>query len=300
MKIILPLFLLILSVPCLGQQDPIYAPYQFNTLLVNPAYAGLNNNLTAMVGYRVQWAGFEGQPKTMYAEVYSSILQNKAGAGLLVVNDRAGNISSTETNLSFSYNLQVEEGILSFGMQAGLQSFRNDYSDLNILDPGDNAFTGKGSGTSINLGAGVALKHEKYFIAFSVPRLLPSTFKNGNEEFQIHDSHYYLSAAYFHYLNDRLAMKPSVMLRGVNGAPPSVDVALSMNFNILHTAGIFTRNFHSYGLMLQTLMKEQYRLGYIFELPTSKSVGSRFTTHEISLGILLSVFDYHENELSHF
>ncbi len=73
-----------------------------------------------------------------------------------------------------------------------------------------------------------------------------------------------------------------------------------ISLNAIHTAGVFTRNFNTYGLLVQTLVKEQLCLGYVFELPTNNSVGTQFTTHEISLGILLSAFGFHERTISNF
>jgi type IX secretion system PorP/SprF family membrane protein len=283
-----------------AQQDPLYSQYMLNPLLINPAYAGLNNNANGMIGYRTQWAGFEGQPVTFNASAHSSFLNNKVGAGILFTNDRVGNISNTSTNASVAYKLNFKESVFSFGMQAGVQNYRTDYSELNIFDPSDNAFIGGERGSRLNIGAGAILKSEKFFIGLSVPRLLPSTFKNGGQEFELYNQHYYLMGSYVYYLNEKIRLKPSVLFRGVSGAPASVDLAFNVNLNAIHTAGLFTRNFNTYGFMIQTLLKEQLRLGYVFELPTNKSVGTTFTTHEVSLGVLLSVFSFHDRTLGNF
>ncbi len=300
MKKLILLASYIISLSAFAQQDPLYSQYMLNPLLINPAYAGLNNNLNAMVGYRTQWTGLEGQPTTINASAHTSLANNKVGAGFLLVNDRIGNITNTETNLSAAYKLNFKESVFSFGMQAGIQNYRTDYSELNIFDPSDNAFIGGERGTRLNIGAGAILKSEKFFIGVSVPRLLPSTFTNGGQEFELYNQHYYLMGAYVHYLNPQVRLKPTVLFRGVSGAPASVDLAFNVNINAIHTAGLFTRNFNTYGLLVQTLLKEQYRFGYVFELPTNKSVGTNFTTHEISLGVLLSAFSYHEHTLSNF
>lgn len=271
-----------------------------NPLLINPAYAGLNNNFNAMLGYRTQWVGLEGKPTTVNVSAHSSLMDNKLGVGMLIVQDRIGNISNTETNFTVSYKLKFKEQVFSFGMQAGLQNYRTDFSELNIFDPGDNAFIGGERGTRVNIGAGAILKSEKYFIGLSVPRLMPSTFENGGQEFELYNQHYYLAGSYVHYLTSKIRLKPSLLLRGVKGAPASVDLAFNLNLNAIHTAGLFTRNFNTYGFLVQTIAKEKFRFGYVFELPTNQSVGNNFTTHEISLGVLLSVFSFHERSISNF
>ncbi|MBK7650264.1 MAG: PorP/SprF family type IX secretion system membrane protein [Flammeovirgaceae bacterium] len=189
---------------------------------------------------------------------------------------------------------------LVLACRPGVQSFVSNYSSLTILNTGDLAFTGGDKGARINMGVGAILKSEKYFIGFSVPRLLPTTFKNGDQQFELYNQHLYLMGAYVHYLNEHIRLKPSFLLRGVKGAPATIDFAFNVNFNQMHTVGIFTRNLNTYGVLLQTLLAEKYRFGYVFEIPTNKSVGSQFTTHEITLGILFSAFSFQERSLSNF
>jgi type IX secretion system PorP/SprF family membrane protein len=299
MKPLLILLLLITSVAH-AQQDPLYAQYILNPLVINPAYAGLNSNMSVMVGYRTQWTGLEGHPQTLNASAHTSLVDNKVGAGILFSNDQIANMTNNETNVSFAYKLNFKESTLSFGMQAGLQNYRTNYNELSILDPGDNAFIGGERGTRVNIGAGIILKSERFLIGLSAPRLLPSTFRNGGQEFNLYNQHYYLMGAYVHYLNEHIRLRPSALLRGVQGAPASVDLAFNININAIHTAGVFTRNFNTYGFLVQTLVKEHLRLGYVFELPTNKTAGTNFTTHELSMGIRLSVFSFHENTLSNF
>lgn len=291
---------LLLATLSFAQQDPIYAQYLFNPLLINPAYAGLNNRFNGSVGYRTQWMGLEGQPQTINASLHSSLVQNKVGLGLLVVNDRLGSMNTTEINTAFAYKLQLENKTVSFGMQAGVQNFNSSMTGVNPFDKTDDLFLNGERGTRINVGTGIALASEKYFVSFSVPRLLPTTFKSGGQEVELYNQHLYLMGSYIHYLNEHVRLKPAVLLRAVKGAPASIDVACNINFNAIHTAGIFTRNFNTYGLLLQTLLKEQYRFGYVFEMPTGKSVGTNFTTHEIVLGIQLSTFSFHDRSLSNF
>lgn len=300
MKTLTTLAFLLLATLSFAQQDPIYSQYLFNPLIVNPAYAGLNNRFNGSVGYRTQWIGLEGQPQTINATLHTSLLQNKVGAGLVFSNDQIGSMSTTEVNAAFAYKLQLDKSVFSFGMQAGVQNFNSSLNGINPFDQDDDLFLNGERGTRINPGAGLALKSEKFFVGLSVPRLLPTTFKSGNQEFDLYNQHLYLMGAYIHHLNEHIRLKPTVLLRGVKGAPASVDIAMNLNFNAIHTAGIFTRNFNTYGVMLQTLLKEQYRFGYVFELPTGKSVGTQFTTHEIMLGIQLSAFSFHERSLSNF
>jgi hypothetical protein len=61
-----------------AQQDPIYAQYLMNPMIINPSYAGINNNMQVNVGYRIQWMGLEASPKTLNFNGAVSIIDNKA------------------------------------------------------------------------------------------------------------------------------------------------------------------------------------------------------------------------------
>ena len=301
MKKLLPFLLLAFSLSAVAQQDPIYSQYILNPQVINPAYVGLPNNLNINASYRMQWQGYEGQPNTFNLNGNSSLLNNKAGVGFMFSHDKIGNTKNTEVNASFAYKLDLgHDRVLSFGMQAGLLNYRMDNDELNVYHEDDEVFLNNEQGTKLNIGAGLILKGQDFLIGLSVPRMLPTKFKAGESEFELYSQHYYLFGAYVFYLNEQLKFKPTAMVRAVKGASVSTDIGANIIFNSIHTAGAFTRNFKTYGVLLQTLYREKFRLGYVFELPTNKSVGTNFTTHEITLGMRLSVFNFHDTTIGNF
>ena len=286
---------------CFAQQDPLYSQYINNPMVINPAYAGLNNNLNASLSYRTQWGGFEGNPTTVNVNGHISLVDNRVGAGVLIVQDKIGNITNTEFQVAGCYKLQLEDMVFSFGMQAGVINFRSDFSQLNLADPGDPAFSGNENLSKPNIGAAAAVKSERFFVGLSVPRLLSTTFKSSQgEQFDLYDQHFYLFGAYVFNMGTRIRLKPGVLFKSVKGSPLSTDLNFNVNIDQLYTAGVFTRNFNTYGLQLQALLKDQFRLGYTFEIPTASSVGTQFNTHEIMLGIKMSVLSFHERSISNF
>lgn len=91
--------------PGCAQTDPLYAQYMNNPFVLNPAYAGFNKTVNASVSFRKQWAGFEGSPSTMNATVHASLLENKMGAGLIVIQDKIGINSNIDVTGTYSYKL---------------------------------------------------------------------------------------------------------------------------------------------------------------------------------------------------
>lgn len=283
-----------------GQQDPLYAQYLTNPLMFNPAYAGLNNAFNASLSFRNQWSGYEGAPQTGSINSHLSLVENKVGLGGMIIRDIAGPTKTSEVHILASYKIQLDEAkkyLLSFGMQAGMVSSTNNYSKLRLDNPDDPSFAQNMNLMWPNIGFGAILTGEKFLVGLSVPRMLKS--KNPDGGF-VYDQHMYLFTSYVHYMGTRLRLKPSLLLRGVKGAPLSVDVNFNINIDTKYTAGIFVRNFNTYGVLAQMWVKEKFRFGYAFELPAGKSVGPQFTSHEITLGIKTAVLKIHERSYSEF
>jgi type IX secretion system PorP/SprF family membrane protein len=180
--------------------------------------------------------------------------------------------------------------VFSFGLQSGILNVNYNFSELNLKNPDDPAFiTGIQSGIKPNFGAGVALMSDNFFIGLSVPRLLNSEFSDGVTSNLRYKRHFYGSIAYLLNVNSILKLKPSVLVRAVEGAPISYDVNALLMINNMIWVGAFTRNIKSIGLMFQFDYKNAYRFGYNFELPVVEGL-SKFTTHEFLLSIDLGLF----------
>ena len=283
-----------------AQQEPIFANYLSNPLVLNPAYAGINNVFNASVSYRSQWGGFDGAPNTASFSGHSSFFENKVGAGLLFVTDELGAQTNTYISAAGSYKIDFGDAIFSFGMQAGVVRFDEDASELNAFDPTDPVFNEDNTFSKFNIGAGVALKSDNFYIGLSVPRLVNNTEEIEGIETELYNRHIYLVAGYVYELNSVVALRPTAILRAVGDAPASIDISGSIIIHDKYTAGLLTRNFNTYGLLAQMNLSDKLRLGYIFEIPSDQSVGSDFNSHEITLMLDLEIFDFHNLNRRYF
>ncbi len=298
MRYIYILLFIVSTHTALAQQDPLYAQYLTNPLLFNPAYAGFNNAFNASLSFRNQWAGYSGSPSTVNFNSHLALVDNKVGLGGMIIRDVLGTTKNTEAHLLASYKIKLNEKYqVSFGMQAGFTSSVNNYSQLHLDNPSDPSFGENMKFTWPNIGFGTILTGEKFLIGISVPRMLKA--KNDDGSF-IYNQHLYVFASYVHYIGTRLRLKPSLLLRGVNGAPLSADLNFNINIDTKYTAGVFVRNFNTYGALVQAWFKDKVRLGYAFELPAGNSVGTQFTSHEVTLGIKTAVLKSHERSYSEF
>ncbi len=294
--------ILLIALPLISraQQDPLYSQYLNNPVLLNSAYTGANDKLNVVAGYRLQWAGFDGSPTTFNFSAHTSLVQNKVGAGIVIVQDKIGDTKITEASSSYAYKIKLNnDRVLSFGLLAGLINYRNDAARLNPKDAGDPLF-GLINETKFNLGAGILLKSDRFMLGLSAPRLMPVTVNpSGAQQVEVYNQTFYLMGAYQILLTESIRLKPSVLLRATANAPLSADINFNLNLEQNYTLGLFTRNFNVLGLLAQMDIKE-YRIGYVFEVPTNASVGTRFTTHEISIAMSLAVFEFHNPEKSSF
>jgi type IX secretion system PorP/SprF family membrane protein len=265
------------------------------SVLINPAYSGFNNQFNVSSSYRKQLRSVCVDIKRFRTSIKSCQFNNKKmGAGLVVLQDKIGSAKNTEVHATYSYRLDLKKKYFSFGLQAGVVNFKNGNSNLNIYDPTDPAFYGTVNTTKPSFGAGAILHSDRYFIGTSVPRLLKAQTPYNSFEGELYTQHFYGMASYNIFINEHVRLKPSVLLRGVKGAKLSTDLNVVFNFNEKYTAGVFSRNFNTYGLLAQMKLGEKYRFGYVFEVPTNSSVGSRFTSHEITFGINLAAFKFQD------
>ncbi|MEM7039120.1 MAG: PorP/SprF family type IX secretion system membrane protein, partial [Bacteroidota bacterium] len=105
-----------------AQQDPMFSQYMFNRLVINPAYAGSREQLSAVVIARQQWTGWEGAPRTQSFGIHTPTVDQRHGLGLSVVNDRVG--YTDNLLLNFNYAFRIKMGLrstLALGMNAGMR-----------------------------------------------------------------------------------------------------------------------------------------------------------------------------------
>lgn len=303
-RLILSILVIFSAASAEAQIDPLYAQYLNNPLTINPAYTGLNKELNISISGRRQWSGFEGGPSTINLSAHTSLADNRMGAGLIVVKDVIGEYNNTLAMGTYSYKIQLDRNYISFGLQAGVVNYRADNSELNILHPDDPYFSENINVTKPIFGAGVIFTNDNLFLGLSVPRMLktkdkftytdPDTNDTESVENDIYSQHYYAMGSYIIFINERLRLKPAVLVKYVQENPLSVDLNAVLNIDERYGVGAFTRNFGTYGLLLQAKFGQMFRLGYAFEVPTGKSVGVNFTTHELTLGLSLAAFDFHD------
>ncbi|AFU67678.1 Bacteroidetes-specific putative membrane protein [Psychroflexus torquis ATCC 700755] len=225
-----------------AQQDPNFTQYMYNTLSINPAYAGSRDVLSAVALHRSQWLGFNGAPTSQTFSAHTPISEGKMGLGFNIVNDQIGITQETDINAVYSYALDMSRYTkLSFGINAGVNLMNIDYRDLNIFDPTDPEFNNNiENKISPQVGLGALLYNDKYFVGLSVPSLLRNDRFSDNSipDATVRDRlHYFLTAGVVFDLTPTLKFKPSVLFRHVSGSPLLAELSSNFLINDRFTLG---------------------------------------------------------------
>lgn len=278
--------LLLLPLLPFAQQDAQYSQYAFNSLLINPAYAGSREAVSMVALHRNQWVGFEGAPVTSTFSVHAPTADLRHGFGLSGISDKVGPTNNTAVTGSYAYRIPVSaKGWLALGLQGELANYRIGYQDV-ILDQQGDATLGDASYNLLlpNVGTGVWYNDERAFAGISVPRLIPSNLspKAGDSRRVIHS---YGLAGYVIPMGDGLRLRPSVMVKYAQHAPMSADFNLAALIQERVWVGASYRTDKSLALMSQVQLTQLLRLGYSYDLSLQQVRRPGSATHELMLGM---------------
>lgn len=289
-KIILTLIIAISSVALFAQQDAMFTHYMFNTLSVNPAYAGSRDALTVTGLHRSQWVGFDGAPTTQTVTLHSPIFNENIGVGLSIVNDKIGPTNMTSIYGDFAYKIKVsKKAKLAFGLSAGLNVRQNGLTDLAIDESIDDSFRADENSELLpNFGFGVYYSTDKYYVGISTPKLLKNDFKSnkisGGNEHGSEVRHYFLIAGAVFNLSSEFKLKPTTLFKLTNGAPAQLDLTASLIFRDKIWGGLMYRTGDAAGVLVGVFITPVLSAGYSFDWSYGNStIKYNGGSHEIML-----------------
>ncbi len=270
----------------LAQQDAQYTQYMYNTMSINPAYAGSRGQLSIAALYRSQWIGLDGAPETFTLNLHSPIRNSKLGYGISIINDNIGDGVVQETYLDavLSYTIDVSsEGKLSFGLNFGGSLLNLDFNGLNNFDnepiSGDNI----DNKFSPNFGLGVYYHTSKFYLGVSTPRLVASNYFDNSQrdsnsvQFLSREKiNFYLITGLVLDLNSQLKFKPALLTKLVGGAPLQVDLSASFLLNEKFSFGLAYRWDAAFSAIIGFQISDQLMLGLAYDKETTELGSTQF------------------------
>jgi type IX secretion system PorP/SprF family membrane protein len=265
-----------------AQQDPQYTQYMYNMNVVNPAYAGLKENLSVTTLYRKQWSGLEGAPTTFTLSGHAPV-GDKVGLGLSAVKDELGPVNETNVFVDFSYTLELGESTkLALGLKAGGTFHDIGLATLDLQDLNDPFFSQDISGATPNVGAGAFLYGDNYYFGLSVPNMLNSVHLDENGmQYGSEVSHYFVTAGYVFQVSDDVKLKPSTLLKSAFGAPLSMDLNLNALFFEKFEVGTSYRTEDSFSGLIGFQVAPYLRIGYAYDHIVSELSAVAPASHEV-------------------
>jgi type IX secretion system PorP/SprF family membrane protein len=275
------------TVASFAQQDAQFTQYMYNTININPAYAGSRGALSVFGLHRTQWVGLDGAPETSCLSVNTPINNSNLGVGVSLINDKIGPTNENNFSVDLSYTVQTSANFkLSFGIKGTANLFNLDINKLNPENQGDPQFQDFNSKFSPNVGAGVYWHSDKAYIGLSVPSFIETNRYNDNDVAIYKDKiNYYLMAGYVldldHY--QYVKFKPAVLTKMVEGAPLQVDVSANFMFIDKFVVGVAYRWSASLSAMVGFQITEGLYLGYGYDRETTNLNNYNSGSHEIFL-----------------
>lgn len=294
---------LLLSIASYAQQDSQFTQYMYNTININPAYAGSRESMSIFALHRTQWVGLDGAPVTNTASINTPINGSNIGLGLSIMNDKIGPSDENNISVDFSYTVYLSETYkLSFGLKASANLMNIDFTKLNQYDKNDYSFDANiDNKFSPNIGAGLYLHSDNTYIGLSVPNLLETKHfdryaSKGSSLVAKEVINYYFIAGHVFDLTSDIKFKPSVLAKIVYDAPLQVDISGNFMFSEKFVVGLAYRWSVAMSAMVGFKATDTWFIGYGYDLETTKLSNYNSGSHELFLRYEL--FNKYDNIIS--
>ncbi|NND77794.1 MAG: type IX secretion system membrane protein PorP/SprF [Flavobacteriales bacterium] len=272
-----------------AQQLPQYSLYMFNPYIVNPAYAGVSNEVQIRSTNKYQWTGITDAPRTFNLSFTNTAFEDKAGYGGIVYTDVAGPTRRIGAQMSGAYHAQISESLkISLGLSLGFTQYAVDGDKISIREGDDPILQTRLSSDLVFDGkAAFYLYHEKYFFGLSVPNITQTKLEPFDDLGSIGnlDPHYNVLAGYNYELNEDITLKPSVLLKYVEPIPFRIDMNLTALYQDRFWIGAGYRLNDGIIALAGADLNNRMQITYGYDILNSDLSSYSGGVHELTLGL---------------
>lgn len=308
MKRILVLISSFFALSVVAQQQEHYSMYMMNNYLVNPAEGGTEEFVDLKLGYRTQWVGLEGAPRTFYISGHTPLGKREStieglkqmpfhGVGGAVISDAIGPHSILTAKASYAYHLPVSNDlVLSLGAFGGIKQYRTNQAELS---PEDGAtFDSDPSLSNIqttivpDMSLGIWGYSKNYYFGVATFQILNNKVQTvqdveGATEEGALSMHHWVTGGYLFKIDSIWNLVPSVVVKYANPAPITFDINFKINYDDKYWAGVSYRNQDAVIGMVGATFKKLVDVGYSYDFTTSDINTVSSGSHEIFVGLRL-------------
>ncbi len=295
----LVLMAILISIKSYAQQNPQFSQYLQNPLVLNPAIAGAEGFLDITLGYRNQWTGFEGAPKTgtlsfhtptalLFGKNRRSTNGSHSGIGAFVYGDNTGPINQSGYYLSYAYHLQAsEDWFVSLGTFVGASQFSFNANEVELIDNPNDILVQNISNTNFDMSFGLYVYSKDLFFGIAANQVLdqeiPFDLQNGILTTGKQHRNYNFLIGSRVTMDRDWTIIPSGVLRTVENAPVQWDISVKAEYQNRLWGGISYRNEESVYALVGFRVWDSFSVGYSYDYPISEFRNNQSGSHEIVL-----------------
>jgi len=267
--------------PVFAQQTPLFAEYNYNPFIINPAYAGLTPNTEFSTSNSGYFSPFEGSPRSFALSGHGSFNQKKMGVGAGIINDEIGVTKSTSVFAAYSYKIYFDfdsdrpywqnyiPNVLSFGVTAGVQQYQDNLTELNIIN--DDVFAEDINASVPTIGFGFLFNHNTFYVGLSSPNVIGDALVSDKSINIVNTYYGYFGYRFFNNRFQELVIKPNVLIKHQKGAPLQADFNLAVSIRNKFEIGAGYRTSNSYNILAGLYLFNNFRVVYNYNIATNNS-----------------------------
>ena len=294
-----------------AQQEPQYTQFMFNKLPINAGYTGGRDVLSFRALYRTQWTGIDGHPMTATLSGHSPIKNENMAVGGFIVYDQLGVTKQTWIDGTYAYRVPMGKGgktKLSIGINAGMLMYKANLSELILSHPDDPSFSENVTRIMPDVGAGLYVYHEYFYVGVSVPNFIPTNLYNKDQMVDLEDQqtaqrvpHMFGMVGGVIPLGKVLKIRPQLMTQNIMSSKYKSPFTMNMNLSFMFYDRVNVgasyrtaiannkdaeerRNGDSFDALMEVWPTKQLMVGYAYDFTISALRDKKVQTHEIILG----------------
>lgn len=322
MKALFTLLIFIAYISHAQQTGPV-SQFSMDPFFYNPALAGQHSTLQAVTGYRNQWTGMSGAPKTFFLAAHAAVhessvtsifttkylkgqVQNqrlftkrkprssyvlKQAVGGTLASDKFGPFTRNNLGLAYALHLPFENCAVSWGTNFGISNLRLDPAKVDLLEDNDytyESYLSNGASTTfMNINSGLCFYSDYMYAGITSDALMPGKkiFSNNATELTS-SSHHYVMAGGIIPVNKEITVKPNILGGIYSGQPVKLQFNTLVNYKGIYEGGLGLRRGDAISILLNYLYKGQYKIGYSYDINISSLNPYNSGSHEIVIAFV--------------
>jgi type IX secretion system PorP/SprF family membrane protein len=233
----------------------------FNPQLFNPAYTGSWGKLGIMASYKRDYWRIKGANRYQNLLFQTNLKSSSSAIGINISRNIVGFERHNSAFANYAYRSSfLRRFDLKIGIDAGITNYYNDLKDYNLYPDGipNTQYLETINKYKPNVGIGLLLVSNKYYLGISVPRLF------GDYSIDQVRGLFVTSGAIFRFSNN-IQLKPLFITQTNSKNSFLIDFAANLLICSKASVGGFYKSVKSTGAIFEWTGIKNFRIGYIFE-----------------------------------